>query len=90
LLRYLFGLRGDRLIVESSSPVRSSSEISALLSANEILLDVDGDGKAMALSDGLMIVRRMLGLPDAAVTFGAKATTRSDAEIRAAIDRILQ
>jgi Tol biopolymer transport system component len=90
LLRYLFGFRGDALIGGNSHSVRASSEISALLEANKTLLDVDGDGGVYALSDGIMIVRRMLGLPDAAVTSGAKATNRTDAEVVAAIDLMLQ
>lgn len=90
LLRYLFGVRGDALNSGNLSSIRSGNEISALLQANKALLDVDGDGEAYAMSDGLMIVRRMIGLPDAAVTFGAKATSRSDAQIREAIDLLLQ
>ena len=35
------------------------------------VLDVDGNGSITALTDGLMILRTMLGLTDAAVTNGA-------------------
>jgi hypothetical protein len=49
-------------------------------------LDIDGDGRTTALSDGLMIVRAMLGMNGTAVTgglVGATATRPTWPQIRA-------
>lgn len=87
LLRYLLGLRGAAL---SSNLDLPSEAIAARYDANLAALDVDGDGQALAESDGVMIVRRMFGFAGLALTQGAKRTTKSDEEIASAIDALIQ
>jgi hypothetical protein len=85
VIRYLFGFSGDSLTASATSPDanRSSAEaIEAYLVQNEDLLDVDGDGSANALSDGLLIIRDLFGfsgdsLITGAVTNGATRDTSS-------------
>jgi hypothetical protein len=45
-------------------------------------------GVVLATTDGVMIVRRSLGLSGAALTTGARVGNRSDAEIANAIDAL--
>ena len=51
--------------------------------------DVDGNGNVDALSDGLMVLRRILGLSSSALTAGAIRTARTDADVAAAIDSMM-
>lgn len=99
LLRYLFGVRGAELIADSrgeGASLRSAAEVETYLAANLSLFDVDGDGNTLPLSDGLMILRRLLNplaaTTDApamaAITAGAKVGTRSDVDIVTAIDAL--
>jgi Metallo-peptidase family M12B Reprolysin-like len=88
VLRYLFGVRGNDLIagLAATNPLRSPAQIETHLATNLARLDVDGDGVALATTDGVMILRRLLGLSGAALTSGVKNSTRSDAEIANVID----
>ncbi|TAG06275.1 MAG: RCC1 repeat-containing protein [Betaproteobacteria bacterium] len=72
MLRYLFGIRGAALTrgVTSISPQRSPAQIEVHLRDNLPLFDVDGDNQTLALTDGLMILRRLLGLNDEALVTG--------------------
>ncbi len=104
LLRYLFGLRGDALTAGAlgSGATRDAAQVTSYLSAfipanqAQSPFDVDGDGMVSPLTDGLMILRRLLN-PTAAVsnaaamsaiTVGAKRGTRTDAQIVTAIDAL--
>lgn len=74
VMRYLFGLRGASVTTGAlgASPGQSDPvQISIYL--NDILpyLDVDGNGAVDALTDGLLIVRNLLGLTGTALTQGA-------------------
>ena len=74
VIRYLFGFSGDSLTASATSPDanRSSAEdIEAYLVQNEGLLDVDGDGSANALSDGLLIIRDLFGFSGDSLITGA-------------------
>ena len=66
VIRYLFGLTGDPLIegVVGAGANRSTASdiIDYLDSARNPMLDVDDNGEASALIDGLLIVRYLLGL----------------------------
>ena len=66
VIRYLFGLTGDPLIegVIGTGANRSSAAdiINYLDGARDTMLDVDENGQANALTDGLLIVRYLLGL----------------------------
>ena len=58
VIRHLFGFTGDALVagaVADGATRNDAEEISALLSAVETELDIDGNGDAKALSDGLLI-----------------------------------
>lgn len=99
LLRYLLGQRGSGLIANARATganLRDATQVENHLAAQLSLLDVDGDGQTLALTDGVMILRRLLN-PGAAtgdaaamsaITAGAKRGTRTDAEIVAAIDAL--
>ena len=67
ILRYLFGIRGDALIPPSSegssAALTDPVEIATFLESLETtMLDVDDNGQAMALTDGLLIDRFIKGL----------------------------
>ena len=99
LMRYLFGMRGAALINNARSTgagLRDAAQIEAYLAANLARFDVDGDGKTLPLTDGVMILRRMLNpsalttdaAAMAAITARVKIGNRSDAEVGNAIDAL--
>ena len=99
LLRYLLGFRGPPLIANargSGAGLRDAAAIELHLSSNLSLLDVDGDGEKLALTDGVMILRRLLNptslasdaTASAAITAGAKRSARSDEAVVKAIDAL--
>ena len=90
LIRYLLGLRGTALTQGAldATALRDAAQIEVHLATYLMLFDVDGDGQVHALTDGLMILRRLLGLSGTALTAGAKNSARSDADIAAAIDAL--
>ncbi|TAG04108.1 MAG: hypothetical protein EAZ43_05185 [Betaproteobacteria bacterium] len=90
VLRYLFGLRDAALTdgVVATNPLRDSSQIQLHIETNLARFDVDGDNEVRATTDGLMILRRLLGLSGMALTAGAKNTTRSDRDIAVVIDAL--
>lgn len=75
ITRYLLGYRGDALTTGAvgASPTRTNAEIEiylgTLMQAGK--LDVDGDGQSLAMTDGLLLIRAMLGLSGTALTQGA-------------------
>ena len=99
LMRYLLGMRGAALINNARSTgadLRDAAQIETYLATNLALFDVDGDGKTLPMTDGLMILRRMLN-PAAlttnaqalsTITAGAKQGSRSDQEVVNAIDAL--
>ena len=93
ILRHLFGFSGATLTegVLGGGATRDAAAITAYLHATGDLLDVDGDTRRDALSDGILILRRLLGdggdrLTAAALSPGA---TRDAAAIAAWIDGAL-
>ena len=91
VMRYLLGLRDDAVTIgaHGNSPLRTDPQILAHLTTFNGVFDVDGDGKSLATTDGVMIVRRMLGLAGAALTAGARNSARSDADVALAIDALM-
>jgi hypothetical protein len=87
LLRYLFGYTGAALTdgALGNSPSRDAAQIVAHLNANRTLLDIDGDGQVYTHTDGLLILRYLLGLRDTALTAGANAGILSPTAIAARI-----
>ena len=91
LIRYLLGYRGIALTNGAISPDarRNATAIAAHIAANLARFDVDGDGQTLATTDGVMILRRLLGITDhAAITQGVKNSIRSDANVVLAIDAL--
>jgi len=83
IVRYLLGLRGAALTNSAvgSNPGRTNAEIETYLA--DLLaqgkLDADGDGQSLAMTDGLLILRAMLGLTGDALTAGAVNTAHPNA-----------
>ena len=93
LLRYLFGLTGTALTngALGASPTRTGDpQMSTYLTDMLPFFDVDGNGRVEASTDGLMIVRKLLGLTGTAITNGAVGTgaTRPVANIEAYIQTL--
>ena len=63
ILRFLFGFRGDALVkgAVGQKATRSTAEIEAFLTDNLDILDIDQDGEARPLTDGLLLVRYLAG-----------------------------
>ena len=74
-MRYLFGFTGDPLTNNSVGPgaLRNhANDIAAHLDGwRETMLDVDGNGIADALTDGIMIIRYLFGFTGDALIKGA-------------------
>ena len=86
MLRYLLGYRGNAMIANALGGGATRTTAAAMLTHLDSirpLLDIDNNGSVDALTDGLMILRFMLGLPQAAVVAGAvgPAATRDAAAI---------
>lgn len=93
VVRYLFGwtlpaLTADALGVGATRT--GSPQLPTYLLDVMPYFDVDGNGRAEPLTDGVMIVRKLLGLTGAAITNGALGTgaTRTDPQIEAYIQSI--
>ena len=90
IVRYLFGVTGDALIngaVTTGASRSTAPAITGYLDSIRPALDVDGNGVADALTDGLMILRYLFGLRDAALVASAVGPLprRNTAEIQAQI-----
>ena len=76
MTRYLLGLRGNALVqgAVSATGIRTTSEEVAgylqILQEN-LDLDIDGDGVVQAKTDGVLLLRALLGFADGAVTNSA-------------------
>ena len=93
VLRYLFGLRGAALSDGALGPgaLRTGDpQLSAYLLDILPLLDVDGNGKVDAMTDGLMILRKLLGATGTAITANVIGigATRNSADIEAYIQTL--
>ena len=75
ILRYLLGYRGTALTdgVIGTNPTRTGAALEAHLAS--LNFDADGDGQVNAMTDGLLILRALLGLSGDALTTGAVNTT---------------
>ena len=90
-MRYLSGIRGadliDGLPIPANAERRDAAAITAYLDAIRANLNVDAVGGALATTDGVLILRYMLGLSDTALTQGATATgAQSPAQIQTTLD----
>ncbi|TAG78912.1 MAG: hypothetical protein EAZ21_11660 [Betaproteobacteria bacterium] len=87
LLRYLFGFRGNSLtqngaLIGAGAVRNTAALIEAHIEANLAQFDVDLDGSTLPLTDGVMILRRMLGLDGAALIAGAHRSVIADEAVR--------
>ena len=75
ILRYLLGYRGAALTngALGSNPTRTGHALETHLAS--LNLDADGDGQVHAMTDGLLILRAMLGLSGNALTAGTVNTS---------------
>lgn len=76
IIRQLLGLSGTALTqgaVTAAGPLTAPSRVNSLVTAMRVngSLDIDGNGVIDSQSDGLLILRAMLGLTGTAVTNGA-------------------
>lgn len=87
ILRAMFGLTGDALInnaVAADAVYTSASTISSRIEALDDLIDIDGNGRVDALTDGLVILRYLFGMRDDVLTAGViapDATITSSSQI---------
>ena len=95
ILREFFGFSGDTLIngaVASNATRTTADDIQAYISQIESSLDIDGNGTADALTDGVLILRHLFGFSGDTLINGAIASdaTRTTAnEIANAIDDLI-
>lgn len=91
-IRHLFGINGEGLISEvigSDAKRTSADSISNYLISASADLDIDGNGVADALTDGLLLLRYLFGLRDENLIDGViapDATRISASEIEAYLD----
>lgn len=83
LLRHLFGVRDATLTTGAvgAGAERNASGISSYIAALGNAFDVDGDSVVRPTTDGLLVLRYLLGLRGAALTNGASATNRTSTDI---------
>jgi hypothetical protein len=76
ILRYMLGLNGTSLSAGAvgTTASRNASQIAAHLASLGTALDIDGNGTIDAATDGLLILRYLLGFRDAALISDAVGT----------------
>jgi hypothetical protein len=95
LVRDLFGFSGNALIngaVAGNATRTTAAEIQTYISQIESTIDIDGNGVADALTDGVLIVRHLFGFSGNALINGAlagNATNTNAEEIASAIDDLI-
>ena len=78
VIRYMFGFSGNSLTsgaIGSGANRSSAQDIETLLAASSTELDIDGDGSAEALTDGLLIIRELFGFSGDTLIAGALSTS---------------
>ena len=93
IIRYLFGLTGSSLTNGAIGTGATRMDAAAVLTQLDYLkplLDVDGNGQADALTDGLMLMRYLFGLRGGALVAGAigPGALRNAAQIEAYIQSL--
>jgi hypothetical protein len=93
VLRYLLGLRGNELTLgaKNVAALRTDAEIATQLAhlQSSGLLDIDGDGQTRPETDGLLILRYLIGYRNNVLVEGANAGTLTPAQIAAKIAALL-
>jgi hypothetical protein len=93
IIRHLFGFTGDALIngVVDPAGARATAQLAEeFLAQISARLDVDGNGVADALTDGILIIRFLFGFTGDALTSGAVDNTNGTRTTAAEIERFLQ
>lgn len=82
VLRYLLGFTGASLVDSAVglNPNRDTAQIAAHLAS--LNLDADNDGQSLATTDGLLLLRTLLGLTDEAIA--ANAVNLAASNVRSA------
>ena len=91
ILRYLFGFTDAALLsgaLADNATRRSSEAITEYLKAHEGRLDVDADGRAEPLTDGLLLLRFLFGFEESALVTGAISSNAQRPEPAAIADFI--
>jgi alpha-tubulin suppressor-like RCC1 family protein len=88
VMRFLMGFQGNA-ITDIANAGLTSAQVLTHLGSILPLLDVDGDRSARGTSDGLLILRYMLGLRGAALLAGAAVGPATAAEVETAIGRLM-
>lgn len=76
ILRHMFGFTGSNLVdgaVPSTCCTRSNAEIESDLQGLTADLDVDGNGQTDPLTDGLLLMRSLMGFSGASLVINATA-----------------
>ncbi|MEO8137690.1 MAG: hypothetical protein ABI831_27375, partial [Betaproteobacteria bacterium] len=95
LIRYLFGLTGNSLTsgaIGASANRTTPAAIEQFMDSIRPVLDVDGNGAADALTDGVLLIRYLFGLREGVLTNGAVgsgATRTTAAEIQNYIQSLM-
>ena len=77
VIRHLFGFSGDSLTagaIGSGADRSDSLDVTSYLEGANSELDIDGDGDAKALTDGLLLIRSLFGFSGDSLTAGAIGT----------------
>ena len=95
VIRHLFGFSGDSLTsgaVSGGANRGSSDVIATYLKDADSQLDIDGDGEAKPLIDGLLLIRYLFGFSGESLISGAigtEATRKTAQDVEAYIqDRV--
>lgn len=75
IARYLFGVRGSALIVDTLASNADPAVVAQRLDNLRPIFDIDGDGQVDATTDGILITRYLLGARGDALIAGALSTT---------------
>jgi len=83
-VRYLFGLRGTGLTANalSSGATRNAAQVEARIVELGAALDIDGNNAVEALTDGILLLRKLFGMTGNALIAGAigPSATRTNAD----------
>ena len=94
IVRYLFGFTGSTLVdgaIGGDAKYSQKDQILMRLNSLDGYLDVDGNGSTGALSDGLLIIRKLFGFRDNALIVGAisdKSSRKSAADVIAYLNTL--
>lgn len=91
LLRYLFGMRDTALTNSAvgANAERNATAIASYVAALGNAFDIDGDSSVRATTDGLLVLRYLLGLRGTALTNGAVASGAAQAVIESYLGTLL-